>query len=357
VTEQQAKTWLCTVVFLDIAGYTQRSMTRQVNAKGHLQLLIEDAVSDTPESDRTIIDTGDGAALCYLGDPERALLAAIHLRESLVQPTSGDIEPVQVRIGINLGPVRFVRSLNGQLNPLGDGINNSQRVMAFADPNQILVSRSFYDVIACLSKEYAQLFGFVGARRDKHGKEHELYELRMASQPEVMVTRRVTSAIIERTQAIQRPPVPDYDPDMLRRAEVLLTEYVGPVARVLVKKAAERACSTGEFGRLVVDAVPLEAHRHKILEALGMVDAATTPSPGHQTTEPVITGGTRALDSDVLRKAEEQLAIFLGPLAKLLVKRTAKKTSDRQHFYQLLAGELATPEERATFLESMQNDG
>ena len=357
MTEPQAKNWLCTVVFLDIAGYTQRSMTRQVNAKSHLQLLIEDAVSDTPEEDRTIIDTGDGAALCYLGDPERALLAAIQLRESLVQPSSGNVEPVRVRIGVNLGPVRFVRGLNGQLSPLGDGINDAQRVMSFADPNQILVSRSFYDVIACLSNEYAQLFGAVGVRHDKHNKEHEVYELRMAGQPQVMVTRRVTSAIADRTQAILRPPAPDHDPDMLRQAEVLLAEYVGPLARVLVKKAAERACSTAEFGRLVVDAVPLASQRQKILEALGMANTAANPSPGHQPTGPVTTAGIRTLDSDELRKAEEQLAIFLGPLAKLLVKRTAKKTSDRQYFYQLLAKELATPEERETFLESVQNDG
>jgi class 3 adenylate cyclase len=353
--EQQSKTWLCTVVFLDIARYTERSMTRQVNAKGHLQLLIESAVSHLPENERTIIDTGDGAALCYLGDPEKALLAAIQLRESLVQPTSGNVEPVQARIGINLGPVRFVPSLNGQLNPLGDGINNAQRVMSFADPNQILVSRSFYDVIACLSQEYAQLFSHAGVRRDKHDREHEVYELLMAGQPEVMVTRRVTEAIAERRQATLRPAVPHYDPAMLKRAESALAEFVGPVARVLVKKAAGLAYSTAEFNRLIADSLPLEVQRQKILEVLNTAEApSSSPSLVGKIAPPANASGAASLGSDELRKAEEQLAVFLGPLAKLLVKRTAVLTNDRQQFYQLLARELATPEEREVFLEAVQ---
>jgi hypothetical protein len=250
-----------------------------------------------------------------------------------------------------------VRSLNGQLNPLGDGINNAQRVMGFADPNQILVSRSFYEAIACLSKAYAELFVFVGSRRDKHDKEHDLFELRMAGQPDVMVTRRVTTAIAERTKSMSRQPPPDHDPEMLRRAETSLTEYVGPVARVLVRKAAERACSADEFGRLIADAVPEEAHRQKILEALGMAGPAIPPPPAGPASEPAITDGNPGIGGDELRKAEEQLAIFLGPLAKLLVKRTAKKTGDRRYFYRLLANELALPEEREKFLESVQKDG
>lgn len=245
--EQQGKTWLCRVVFLDIAGYTERSVTRQVNAKGFLQKLIEDAVADIPESERVVIDTGDGAALCYLGDPERALFAAIELRVSLSQHTTGRAEPVKVRIGINLGPVRFVRSLGGQLNPLGDGINNAQRVMSFAAPNQILVSRSFYEVISCLSQEYAQLFSDVGVRRDKHVKEHAIYELRMPDQPAVPVTQRITQAIGERIQASARIEAPAWDPDVLHRAQEALAEFIGPVARVVVKKAAARARNGAEL--------------------------------------------------------------------------------------------------------------
>ncbi len=357
---EQGKTWLCSVVFLDIAGYTERSVTRQVNAKGFLQKLIEDTVADTPESERVIIDTGDGAALCYLGDPERALFAAIQLRDVLTQPSPESGERVQMRIGINLGPVRFVRSLGGQLNPLGDGINNAQRVMSFAAPNQILVSRSFYEVIACLSQDYAQLFGYVGVRRDKHVKEHAVYELRMPGQPAVPVTRRLTETLGGQVPASTRPQAAAWDPALLQRAEEVLAEFIGPVARVLVKKAAAQAHDAGELGRLLVESVALEAQRDRILAAIGAAHSADVSAAAGDgaAVAPALSAGTGGgrdaageITSAELAEAERQLARFLGPLARLLIKRAAYQTSDRSRFYQLLAAELDDPNERKAFLE------
>jgi class 3 adenylate cyclase len=362
---EQSKTWLCSVVFLDIAGYTQRSVTRQVNAKGFLQRLIEESVADTPENERTILDTGDGAALCFLGDPERALFAALQLRESLTQPSADRAEAVLVRIGINLGPVRFVRSLGGQANPLGDGINNAQRVMNFAAPNQILVSRSFYEVIACLSQEYAQLFTYLGVRRDKHVKEHAVYEVRVPSETGGVVTLHTTQVIAERARATTRPAV-TWDPAMLQRAEQALAEFIGPVARVLVKKASGRAHDAAELGRLLVDAIPLEAQREKVLEVvLGAQAGAAAPragassgsvpaeSAGERDSPAAGTdGGGRPLTPQEIKQAEERLAGYLGPLARVLIKRTMQQTQDRKRFYELLAAELDVPEARKAFLDS-----
>ncbi|MEX2241396.1 MAG: PEGA domain-containing protein, partial [Burkholderiales bacterium] len=42
---------------------------------------------------------------------------------------------------------------------------------------QLLVSRSFYEVVSCLSLDYASLFSYVGARTDKHVREHEVYSV------------------------------------------------------------------------------------------------------------------------------------------------------------------------------------
>jgi hypothetical protein len=82
-----------------------------------------------------------------------------------------------VRIGVNLGPVRLVKDINGQPNIVGDGINVAQRVMGFADPGQILVSRSYYDAVSRLSQEYAGMFHYQGSRTDKHVREHEVYAI------------------------------------------------------------------------------------------------------------------------------------------------------------------------------------
>jgi hypothetical protein len=80
-------------------------------------------------------------------------------------------------MGINLGPVRLVRDINGQPNIVGDGINVAQRVMGFADAAQILVSRSYYDAVSRLSPQYAGMFHYQGSRTDKHVREHEVYAI------------------------------------------------------------------------------------------------------------------------------------------------------------------------------------
>ena len=49
--------------------------------------------------------------------------------------------------------------------------------MNFAYAGQIFVSRSFYEVVGCLSEEYAALFSYLGKRADKHVREYEVYEL------------------------------------------------------------------------------------------------------------------------------------------------------------------------------------
>jgi hypothetical protein len=78
-------------------------------------------------------------------------------------------------MGINLGPVKLVKDINGHPNIIGDGINVAQRIMSFARPGQIVVSRSYYDVVSNLASEYAKLFQYEGSRTDKHVREHEIY--------------------------------------------------------------------------------------------------------------------------------------------------------------------------------------
>jgi len=51
--------------------------------------------------------------------------------------------------------------------------------MSFADPGQVLVSRSYFEVVSHISEGYAQLFSYRGSRTDKHVREHEIYEVGM----------------------------------------------------------------------------------------------------------------------------------------------------------------------------------
>ncbi|MBI5437342.1 MAG: adenylate/guanylate cyclase domain-containing protein [Nitrosomonadales bacterium] len=173
--ERGNKTIMSSVLFLDIVEYSKKSVTGQISLKDRFNGYLSAAICNVPVSDRIILDTGDGAAVNFLGDVEDALKAALSLRESISSEDPNVDPPLQVRAGINLGPVRLVRDINGQPNIVGDGINVAQRVMGFAEINQILVSRSYHDAVSRLSPQYAGLFHSQGSRTDKHVREHEVY--------------------------------------------------------------------------------------------------------------------------------------------------------------------------------------
>src|SRR3989442_3982260 len=167
--ESSGRTLVCSVLFLDIVEYSKKPVADQLQLKQEFNRLLTKSLEQVPARDRIILDTGDGAAVTFMGDPEDALFAAMEMRDSA--------GAVAVRLGVNLGPVRLVKDLNAQMNIIGDGINVAQRVMSFARPGQLLVSRSFYEVVSCLSRDYASLIHHEGARTDKHVREHDVYSV------------------------------------------------------------------------------------------------------------------------------------------------------------------------------------
>src|SRR5688572_18655089 len=173
------RTFICSVVFIDLVGYSKKPVTEQIRLKTSLTNNLSEAIKDIPINDRIILDTGDGAAISFLGDPEDALFVTLSLREAMIREAAEsqleESDSENVRMGINLGPVKLVKDINGHPNIIGDGINVAQRIMSFARPGQIVVSRSYYDVVSNLASEYAKLFTYEGSRTDKHVREHEIY--------------------------------------------------------------------------------------------------------------------------------------------------------------------------------------
>ena len=189
---EASRTLVCSVLFLDIAGYSQRGVGDQIRLKERFNQVLAHSLADLETRDRVVIDTGDGAAIAFLGDPEAALFAALAIFDNVGE--------LAVRMGINLGPVYLARDINGQQNVIGDGINVAQRVMSFAQKGELLVSRSFYEVVLLLSGEYASIFQSGGTRTDKNERVHEVYAVSQA----VRVGRRVAEA--QARQRAQRRP-------------------------------------------------------------------------------------------------------------------------------------------------------
>lgn len=169
------KTVMCSVLFLDIVEYSKKPVAVQIALKERFNGYLSAATHSLSAEDRIVLDAGDGAAISFLGDIGDALEVAFRLRASLLNEAP-DIEPrMQLRMGVNLGPVRLVMDINGQPNVVGDGVNVAQRIMGFAEPGQILISRTYYEAVAHLSAQYGVIFSYQGSRTDKHVREHEIY--------------------------------------------------------------------------------------------------------------------------------------------------------------------------------------
>jgi hypothetical protein len=240
-----SRTLISSVLFLDIAGYSRLGVTDQIKLKQTFNDVLSAALADLDAQERVVIDTGDGAAIAFLGDPERALFAALEVFDNVGE--------LPVRMGINMGPVHVSRDINGQENVIGDGINVAQRIMSFAQAGQLFVSRTFYDTVQLLSREYATMFQAVGGRTDKHARTHEVF----AVNPAVRVARR--AAETQRLRAQRRPSTPAATPDP-RRATI------SDAGTRLIISAGTREAVEAELARFAAAGV-------KVLAAPALVGA------------------------------------------------------------------------------------
>ncbi len=242
MSEESGRTLVCSVLFIDIS---KKAMTEQYEIKGRFNGNLASALAVLKRRDRVVVDTGDGAAIVFLGDPEDALVVGIAMR--------GHAARLPMRMGINLGPVKLITDLNDQVNVIGDGINVAQRVMSFAEPGQLLVSANYHDVVSRLSEEYTTLFKREGRRKDKHVREYEVYsvsqELRIGGEELLPLTEEDAPDL--KTTGVYRAPPDTADAPALRAHEPAKVIDAGQnlmlsgVSRGSVKAALDQLLAQG----------------------------------------------------------------------------------------------------------------
>jgi class 3 adenylate cyclase len=336
------RTWLSCVAFLDVIGFSTRSIAEQLEIKQSLDAAIREQLADTAHDDYILLDRGDGAAVCYLGEPETAFFFAVDLRNTLI--SRGAERPAyDIRIGINLGPIKIIRDVNGDRAPVGDGINCAARVMEFAGANEILVSRSFYDVIGCQSQDYANLFAYLGMRADKHVRKFELFAVLQPGG-----ARPAGAATGVEAGPIANQPV---DPDFLDHLKPAFARAIGPMASILLARTARKARSQEELLTLLGRILQDEMQRTTFFAEVGVhkpdLHPDADPAPAN------IRGA--AIDGALLSDAQALLAGHLGPISALLVKQAANNASDPDDFVQRVAGRITDTNERERFLAEMRN--
>ena len=153
------------------------------------------------------------------------------------------------------------------------------------------------------------------------------------------------------------------DSELLKKVEEDLAVYMGPIAKILVKKAAKKSSTAEELSQRLVGVIPDERQGEEFLKrvkrTLGQPSLGTSePPPAADTMVRVLNEplddaslpGTPLFSKDLLKTVERQLAEHLGPIAKILVKKAAKKSDSLDALYDQLAEHLSSEAERKAFL-------
>jgi serine/threonine protein kinase len=134
-----------------------------------------------------------------------------------------------------------------------------------------------------------------------------------------------------------------------KRVEGRIAPLVGPVAPYLVKKVGLGATTLHDFCQQLAGFIPSAEDRKTFLAWCGaQTDAPVStreraPTPLPPTTPP------DAWDPAVLARARQDLAAYLGPLARIIVRRVCSRARDQHELYELLAREIPSEADREAF--------
>jgi len=165
------------------------------------------------------------------------------------------------------------------------------------------------------------------------------------------------------TSSMRRVTLSD---EALAEIERSLSRHVGPLAKVLIKESQGEATSFDEFFRLLAEHIPTPEEQAEFLKKVAALkDAAkkaatetkTVPNARPASAPPPASEKTQvsrtAFTPDVLTAAEQCLASYVGPLARVFIKEAASKSGNLKELYTQLAAHIDSDEERRQFLATL----
>ncbi|GAB3472199.1 protein kinase domain-containing protein [Polaromonas eurypsychrophila] len=370
--DTQRKNVLVTVMFLEMVAYSRHSVEQQAALKERFNDLLSKALKGVPQTSHIVIDSGEGVATCFLGDPEDALQSALLLRGLLLQKYG---KMHSVRIGVHLGPIRILSDVNQRVNVVGDGINVAQRIVDFAQPNQIVVSRAYHEVISRITDNAAGIFSPLGPHLDKHLRSHDIYAVLDPQSRPAPATLR--SSEFENTASFAT--LSSLTPEVLVEIESELARSIGPLAKVLLKKALPRVVGAQSLRELLAVSIPdpkarelfIHPPSHKtqpVFSSSSRQDTASRPradfsQPVSRSLSDHTSGSNSGRSVPVsspwftaaqLSHLERALSQVIGPLAKVLVKKQVARHTALKALREALANEIDHATDRDKFWAATQ---
>ncbi len=145
------------------------------------------------------------------------------------------------------------------------------------------------------------------------------------------------------------------DDAVLATIERRLARHLGPIARHLVRNAAKQSSSIGALCDTLATAITDPAERERFTtetRAGNLGTGGTAAGPVASQAIPAGTGAPTRLSQDQIARAEQALTRVIGPIAKVLVKRTLSAAGSEEELWTLLARHIENPADRDLFTRS-----
>ncbi len=162
------------VLFTDIVGYSRQPIDQQSELLKELNQVVrgtEQFRAAETAGKLVRLPTGDGMALAFFTSLDAPVRCALEIAEALKSRPK-----IQLRMGVDSGPVDLIVDVNDRPNVAGVGINMAQRVMDCGDAGHILLSSRVAADLAQYSKWQPHLHD-LGEAEVKHGVKVSLVNL------------------------------------------------------------------------------------------------------------------------------------------------------------------------------------
>ena len=160
-------------------------------------------------------------------------------------------------------------------------------------------------------------------------------------------------------------PAPPWDDETLRTAELELARALGPMAKLIVRRAAAQTLDRSELCAILSDSISDPESRLRFVVAFNRAGggqsttgASGVRSTGGATTRATTAQGTKTgtvampLEAAYVEHVTNRLAIYIGPIAQVLTRKAARESRSRTEFVRRCADNLGT-QERVAFLHEL----
>jgi serine/threonine-protein kinase len=152
-----------------------------------------------------------------------------------------------------------------------------------------------------------------------------------------------------------------WDESELSEVEKQFTRFIGPVAKVIVRRTARESADVNQLLAKLAEQLANPVDRKAFVEATRRLGTATGGSrpkvEARPASGPMHTVANRAgmapLNTEFTERATKILMAYVGPIARVLAKRAAQESTVVAQFVEKLTAHIDEPAQREKFVREL----